>query len=138
MKKVICPYCGRAAEFIDSKEIYGRSYGMVYLCQPCDAYVGVHKGTDRPLGRPADKALRKQRNIAHAAFDTLWKSGKFGRKEAYAWLSHQLGLPVEKTHIAMFNGDTCKRTVELSVNEMKGENFCEYEEYEEYEECGAF
>jgi hypothetical protein len=136
MKKVICPYCGRAAEFVDSREIYGRSYGMVYLCRPCDAYVGVHKGTSKPLGRPANRELRKQRNIAHAAFDILWKSGKFRRNDAYAWLSRQLGIPIKKTHIGMFDGETCKRTVELSVNEMKGENFCE--DYEEYEECGAF
>ena len=48
MKEVYCDYCGRRAEFVDSKVIYGKSYGMIYLCRCCPgyAYVGVHKGTD--------------------------------------------------------------------------------------------
>ena len=56
MRNVYCPYCGRQAEYVDSKVIYGRSYGMAYLCRNCDAYVGVHRGTDEPLGRLADAA----------------------------------------------------------------------------------
>lgn len=59
MRNVYCPYCGRQAEYVDSKVIYGRSYGMAYLCRNCDAYVGVHRGTDEPLGRLADASLRK-------------------------------------------------------------------------------
>lgn len=51
MRKVFCDYCGQQAEYVDSKIIYGRSYGMMYLCRTCMAYVGVHKGTDKPLGR---------------------------------------------------------------------------------------
>lgn len=47
----VCPYCGRPTEFVDSSVIYGRSYGMIYLCRDCRAYVGVHKGTDQALGR---------------------------------------------------------------------------------------
>ena len=46
MRNVYCPYCGQQAEYVDSKVIYGRSYGMAYLCRNCDAYVGVHRGTD--------------------------------------------------------------------------------------------
>lgn len=35
MQKVICPYCGRVAKYVDSSVIYyGHSYGMVYLCRP--------------------------------------------------------------------------------------------------------
>ncbi len=50
----ICPYCGNRTEYVDSSVIYGRSYGMIYLCWDCMAYVGVHKGTDRALGRLAN------------------------------------------------------------------------------------
>lgn len=53
-REVYCDYCGRRAEFVDSKIVYGKSYGMMYLCRHCMAYVGVHKGTSRPLGRLAD------------------------------------------------------------------------------------
>ena len=35
MRNVYCPYCGRQAEYVDSKVIYGRSYGMAYLCRKC-------------------------------------------------------------------------------------------------------
>lgn len=79
MKEVYCDYCGRRAEFVDSKVIYGKSYGMIYLCRCCPgyAYVGVHKGTDRPLGRLADMELRELKKLAHAAFDPLWKEGRF-------------------------------------------------------------
>lgn len=39
----VCPYCGKPTEYVDSSVIYGRSYGMIYLCRDCRAYVGVHK-----------------------------------------------------------------------------------------------
>lgn len=29
----ICPYCGKPTEYVDSSIIYGRSYGMIYLCR---------------------------------------------------------------------------------------------------------
>lgn len=32
MQKVVCPYCGRVAKYVDSSVIYyGHSYGMAYL-----------------------------------------------------------------------------------------------------------
>lgn len=121
MKEVYCDYCGRRAEFVDSKVIYGKSYGMIYLCRCCPgyAYVGVHKGTDRPLGRLADMELRELKNLAHAAFDPLWKEGRFKghRKAAYAWLSEQMGLPQEKTHIGMFDTVRCERVVQICQEE---------------------
>ena len=113
MKNVNCPYCGQRAEYVDSRVIYGRSYGMVYLCRPCDAYVGTHKGTDRPLGRLANEELRRWRNRAHALFDPLWRHGRYkGRRgAAYQWLANQMGLTKNETHIAMFDVKQCKRVV---------------------------
>ena len=68
-QKILCDYCGRQAEYVDSAEIYnGKSYGMIYLCRPCKAYVGVHRGSDKPLGRLADAELREWKKRAHAAF----------------------------------------------------------------------
>ena len=40
----ICPYCGKESELIDSAEIYGESYGAMYICRGCDAYVGCYSG----------------------------------------------------------------------------------------------
>ncbi|MBO6266801.1 MAG: DUF3268 family zinc-finger domain-containing protein [Synergistaceae bacterium] len=119
MNSVICPYCGKLAEYVDSAIVYhGRSYGMIYLCSPCDAYVGVHRGTDRPLGRLANSELRKWRNAAHAAFDPLWQQGEYKRRrnDAYAWLAEKMGLPKEETHIGMFDVEQCRSVIEI-INE---------------------
>ena len=120
MNDVLCPYCGRQAEYVDSKAVYGRSYGMIYLCEDCDAYVGVHKGTDKPLGRLADKELRYWKKAAHKAFDPLWKTRKMRRNQAYKWLAEQMGLPPKETHIGMFDVAKCKKVVKVCKN-MKGD-----------------
>ena len=93
MRKVYCDYCGRETEYVDSKVIYGKSYGKIYLCRNCMAYVGVHKGTDKPLGRLANAELRNWKKAAHAVFDPLWKYGRFRghRNAAYAWLAQKMG-----------------------------------------------
>lgn len=120
MRKVYCDYCGSRAEYVDSRVVYGRSYGMIYLCRHCMAYVGVHKGTNKPLGRLADATLRHWKKEAHAAFDPLWKYGKFkhNRDAAYAWLSAKMGLPVEKTHIGMFDVGQCKAVIQICRKEL--------------------
>lgn len=71
-----CPYCGSEAHLKDSAMIYGKSFGMVYLCDRypfCDSWVGVHKGTTNPLGTMADSELRELRKNAHVLFDRLWR-----------------------------------------------------------------
>lgn len=118
MKTVYCDYCGRQTKYVDSKLVYGRSYGKIYYCGDCNAWVGVHKGTDKPLGRLADAQLRYWKKQAHAAFDPLWQYGKFKgyRNAAYAWLAGQMNLPVEKTHIGMFDVGQCKRAIQICNN----------------------
>lgn len=126
---VSCPYCGQQAEYVDSAVIYGRSYGMVYLCRQCDAYVGVHKGTDQPLGRLANRELRRWRNRAHAMFDPLWQKGRFRRRrnDAYAWLAEKMGLPKEETHIAMFDIPQCKQVIQIMDDERRPSNeYCKF------------
>jgi len=112
----VCPYCKGETEFIDSTVVYGRSYGMIYLCRPCEAYCGVHKGTDRSLGRLANKELRQWKKDAHTHFDKLWKDGHLKRTYAYLKLSQELGIDPEYTHIGMFSIETCKRVVEWAKN----------------------
>lgn len=121
---VYCPYCGKKAEYVDTIEIYGKSYGMAYLCRPCDAYVGVHDGTDTPLGQLANRELRRWRNRAHAAFDPLWQQGPYRhrRNDAYAWLAGKMGLTKEETHIAMFDVEQCKQVIQIMNNERRNPN----------------
>lgn len=110
----ICPYCNGKTAFVDSAVIYGRSYGMIYLCGKCDAYCGVHKGTDKALGRLANAELRHWKKEAHKYFDQLWKGGEMSRDEAYKELSTHLSILPIYTHIGMFSVETCKEVVDWS------------------------
>lgn len=119
----ICPYCQRASLLVTGRAIYPRARNPeltgkhFYQCQPCDAYVGCHQGTTQPLGSLANAALREARKAAHAAFDPLWKSTRMTRKDAYKWLSEQLGIHRTDTHIGLFDEETCRRVVQ-AVSEL--------------------
>ena len=115
MKGEICPYCGAKPELIDSAEIYnGTSYGLMYICRPCDAYVSCHLGTNTPKGRLANAELRQLKIEAHEVFDIIWKQKyKRGRYQAYYWLSKQLQRPFDLTHIGMMDEETCRRTIAI-------------------------
>ncbi len=104
-----CEYCGRTTALVDSEIIYGRSYGLVYFCKPCDAWVGVHKGTTRPLGRLANAELREWKKKAHAVFDPIWKQGLLDRSQAYERLAMRLG--VREIHIGESDIDMCKQII---------------------------
>lgn len=126
-----CPYCQSPVELTSSTKIYGgRDYGLVYLCTrwpDCDAYVGVQKGTEKPLGRMANAELRFWKMKAHAAFDPIWKlklarrhkergpeyRKAYARGSGYRWLAEQLGIDSKECHIGLFNVETCKRVVEI-------------------------
>lgn len=110
----ICPYCKAKTEYIDSIEIYKQSYGMIYICRPCDAYVGVHKGTNNAKGRLANKELRELKKQAHHFFDTIWQTGQMNRGEAHKWLSYVLGIPSEYCHIGMFSDATCEKVIQIA------------------------
>lgn len=114
----VCPYCNNPAKLVDSSVVYGRSYGMIWLCKPCDAYVGVHKSsaTHMPLGTLANRATREARKRAHAAFDPLWKSRRLNRSYAYQLLSEFLGIDGKDTHIGNFTVEQCERVVVFATN----------------------
>lgn len=116
-----CPYCNAYPKLVDSSVVYGTSYGFIWLCQPCRAYVGTHKYDNKtPLGRLANAELREWKKKAHAAFDPIWQAmmrdGQTkkhnARNAAYDWLSVELGIGREFTHIGMFDVEECKKTIE--------------------------
>lgn len=116
----VCPYCESKTKYVDSSVVYGKSYGMIYYCEDCKAWVGVHNGTDKALGRLANAELRGWKIKAHALFDKLWRkkmqqgfSKKEARGKAYSWLTEELGIEPEETHIGFFDVDQCKKVVEL-------------------------
>ena len=114
LKGKICPYCHIPSEYKSRVEVYGEDYGMIYYCPKCGAYVGVHRGTNQAKGRLANVELRRCKIEAHRYFDEIYKRGLMKRTEAYEWLSKQLGLPPEYTHIGMFNRETCAKVVDVS------------------------
>ena len=112
-----CPYCINQAKWVENKEIYGRNYGrsyMVWLCNPCDAYVGCHNNTRKPLGVMANKETREWRKKAHAAFDPIWKNKILKRPRAYGFLERRLGYEV---HIAESDVETCKKIIDVCQND---------------------
>lgn len=114
----ICLYCQQPSKEVDGTAIYKHRPDLAhlhfYMCEPCDAYVGTHRGTRKPLGTLANANLRRLRNQAHTAFDPLWSNeGGMPRKAAYAWLAQSMGLRDDECHIAMFNEDQCRMTIKL-------------------------
>lgn len=116
----ICRYCGGIIRTVPAKSIYGDStkrLGMerefIYQCQNCNARVGCHKGTLRPLGNVANEVLRLKRMETHQVFDTFWRGKGMGRTQAYKWLSLQMHLSEKRTHIGGFEMDQCQRVIEL-------------------------
>lgn len=116
----ICRYCGGVIRLVPARMIYGLStdrLGLsgenIYLCQNCNARVGCHKGTNRPLGNVANEVLRLKRMEAHRVFDALWKSGRMTRTGAYRWLAGELHLRPDRAHIGGFEMDQCQRVIEL-------------------------
>ena len=116
-----CHYCNSKVELRDSFEIYGRDYGLLYVCSKypvCDAYMGYNPKNKHGLGRLANKELRRLKKLAHHYFDNMWKrknktTGKNYRRKAYKWLSKEMNLSKNKTHIAMFDDEQCKKVIEL-------------------------
>jgi len=111
-----CQYCDHDAVWVDNTEIYGKRYGksyMMWLCKPCDAYVGCHQNTKKALGTLANKELRDWRQKAHRAFDPLWKEGSMSRQEAYRWLKEKTGKWI---HMGESDIETCRAVVEAIEN----------------------
>jgi hypothetical protein len=107
-----CPYCGGHPKLADSQEIYGKSYGPMWICRPCGAYVGCHKGTNKPLGTLANAETRELRKRVHAMFDPLWKSRRIHRTNAYGALAEEMRIERRHCHIGMFTSEQCRAAIE--------------------------
>jgi hypothetical protein len=114
MENINCTYCGRPAEWVENKEVYGRNYGdsyMIWLCRPCDAYVGCHQNSRRPKGTFANRSLRAARRAAHAFIDPLWQSGKYKRKTVYIRLKEAFGTEI---HVGESDEAQCAAIIETA------------------------
>ena len=104
-----CNICGGRVIYTSNSRIYGREYGSgyCYLCQSCGAYVGTHKPRPREaFGILADERMRNGKKMCHSLFDPLWQGkpkARKKRKDLYAWLAGQMGIPVYECHFGYFN-----------------------------------
>ncbi len=77
------------------KEIYPHrpdlKHHKFWRCNSCQGYVGVHAGTETPLGVIPTPAMRTLRTQLHAIIDPLWKSKKMTRSQVYAAMSRAAG-----------------------------------------------
>ncbi len=120
-KPEICRYCGGVIRMVPAEQIYGMTAAKrlrlvgenIYQCQNCNARVGCHKGTTRPLGDVANEALRLKRIETHHVFDAYWKSQNMTRSGAYRWLSQQMRIPAREAHIGGFEMDQCQTVIAM-------------------------
>lgn len=119
-----CNYCGKQAEWVDNATIYGKRYGesyMMWICKPCDARVGCHNNTKKPLGIMANAELRKLKMEVKNQWIKQelgeWKKGdKKAKGIAYNKLADKLGIDVKDCHFGYFDLETCKKIKELLSN----------------------
>jgi ssDNA-binding Zn-finger/Zn-ribbon topoisomerase 1 len=118
---VICPNCG--AEMVlrtTTKFTYPNGEPRkFYGCSKYPTCTGTHGAhpDGRPLGVPGNDKVKDARHQAHAAFDPLWKENHMTRKEAYAWMSNNLGI--EFAHIGALDEDQCSKVIEMCKGKRK-------------------
>ena len=118
--KVTCPYCNVPALLVDSAVVFPASRGLIYLCfnwPECDARVGCHGVSHKPLGTPARKLLRGLRIKTHAVLDPFWKEGHLSRCGVYNKLAKAMGIPFSKCHIGLFNEEQCQWVIDFLKTE---------------------
>lgn len=111
-----CRYCGGRILCVQNYVVYGQNYGdypWVYLCERCNARIGIHPHTNIPLGTLADDLLRKKRGEAKELFLFMKDKHKLSRDDAYKQLAVLLNKPPEETHFGMFELIDCENALKL-------------------------
>lgn len=83
---------------------------MCWLCKPCNAYVGCHNNSKKPLGTLADAELREWRKKVHQKIDPIWKSGRMTRKNMYKMLNR---LVNKEFHVGQCDIEMCKKILDV-------------------------
>lgn len=125
----ICRYCGGAVRLVSASKVYGPAAAArlgierqsFYQCQNCNARVGCHPGSTRPLGNLANEALRMKRMETHHVFDSFWEERGMSRTQAYKWMAKKMRLSEELAHIGGFEIDRCQKLIKLCEKERNKE-----------------
>lgn len=120
---IICPYCGNKTNLIKGAlmpfSISAATENKYYwICPPCNAWVGCHKNSGRPLGTPAKENLRILRTKVRKLFDNYQQRTNISRNGANIWLSRKLNCHIHECHIGYFDEDMCNRASEIIITEI--------------------
>lgn len=124
-KITMCEHCGGDVEVAKNSVIYGVCYGdypWVYICQDCRSYVGIHKGTDIPLGTLATPEMRQARKECKPYFFEMMEALNLNRSQAYKILAERLNIKPSECHFGMFDVDMCNKAKSVCtelINETK-------------------
>lgn len=113
-----CPYCHAKVEITTNDAVYGVKRGRwawIFVCRPCNAYVGMHAYTGIPLGTLADNDTRRARMLCKRPFDALHYSGKLSRSDAYRRLARRMRIPRRECHFAWFDSDQCMQAEKAAI-----------------------
>lgn len=102
---VMCS-CGGRCEMVND----ARKHRTVWQCQKCGAKIGVHKGTNIPLGVPASGELSKLRIEVHREIDRLVSSG-LSKNRVYKILQRKMKLSETETHAGKFDILQCQEAL---------------------------
>ncbi|WP_404317482.1 zinc-finger-containing protein [Klebsiella oxytoca] len=113
---VVCPYCNNSALLAKGSQIHFKSYYFkdnkyYWICQACEAWVGCHKNSGRPMGIPAKSDLRKMRKKVHLKYEYYLNKEKMSRNEAYLWFCRKLNCNICECHIGYFDEAMCIRAL---------------------------
>ncbi|WP_045958292.1 zinc-finger-containing protein [Xenorhabdus poinarii] len=109
-----CRYCCNHVKIAHHKEVFGRilnnsRWPWFYLCASCEARVGMHPGTNIPLGTLADRPTRIARANSKLSFERMRMQRDWERADAYRWLARRLGISFNKCHFGWFDAEMCER-----------------------------
>lgn len=102
-----CNVCGSEhVRIAHHLEIYGKAYGhwpWAVLCDKCHSYVGLHKGTDIPMGTLAEADTRAARGTAKKLFIRfVQERDEWTWNNAYATLAYEMQLSRDECHFGRF------------------------------------
>ncbi|ODV42404.1 hypothetical protein AWV79_27395 [Cupriavidus sp. UYMMa02A] len=124
----VCDDCGniaRLAQTGDSAYPYLEDHGPVWICVPCQAWIGVRPRSRQraPLGRLANAELRDAKQRLHDALEPL-VAGKVrrdgvnpfeARGKAIKWLARELNFTLSTPSIHALTREQCEVSIRYVV-----------------------
>jgi hypothetical protein len=120
----VCDYCGVKAELVRLGDVpypYGDDHGPIWICTPCQAWIGVYSRSARnvPLGRLANVELREWKAKLYSALEPMAQAkvrrdgGSIfsARAKGYKWLAGLLKIDEVRCSMHLLDAEQCKAAV---------------------------